>query len=262
MEDFESDEFSSEDEWSLLDSGDVLSIPDSFSSKDNYSSSKPEIINTFSSLQGLFDPPVVRKAIEIYYELNHQINTKSIKGTRKACLVFYCFFVALDRLGETSDPCYVADLVNLPRNKIERAFAEFSPSGLNIYNPLSLVKFYIKRYNEALKSAALGFQIDQRCVEKGVVEIIERCRESRMGREWIENSSAKIVAIASIHFYLEEIKGMDMNTTNDLFVDACYLSLPCIKRYHDSVSKYYNMDKNLEDACLNNKIYNKIKTHF
>lgn len=227
--------------------------------KDHLSFTRPEIVNSLMSLKEKFDHSLIKQAIEIYYELSHKVNTKSIKKSRKMCLIFYCLFMALDRSGMTTDPVHLAELVGLPRNKIERSFSEFSASGIYFISPMSLVTFYVERYNALLQGAGMMLKLNEAYVIKGVEEVIERCRESRAGREWMDNTSSKVVAIACIHFYLTEFKGLEIEK-DTFFSEACYLSLPCIKRYHEFISKYYNMGK--EEPVLNNFMYKKIKIHF
>ena len=258
----EDDYFSSEEDSCLsLPSGDTLSLCSSSSYRDGMSTTRPEIVNCLSALKDKVDVVLVKKAIEIYYELCQEINTKSIKGTRKACMIFYCLFLAYDRLGHACDPAFIADIVGLPRKKIEKAFSELSPIGCTLYDPLSFIKFYISRYNALLEEGGIGIKINDDCVHKSVEDIIIKCNETVPGSQWIENSPVKVVAVACIYFYLTEIKGISMTETIDIFSQACYLSFSCIKRYSDQVSKYYNMNsQSIPD--LNNKMHLRIKSHF
>lgn len=216
---------------------------------------QPEIVNVIQQLS--IEIEVINKALDIYYQINNiKINVsrtlqvtdvvcknKSVKGTRKLRLLFYCVFMAYNKIDRPVDPCYVADIVHLNRKEIEQALNEYSPSGLVLIEPEKMVRFYIKRINEYL--CQQGIYYNNEVVEQGVRDVIKICRSNPMGKEWIENTSAKIVAVTALYFYLNDIKGFDISKDINLFEQACYLSTACIRRYYEQISKYYNYDPDI-----------------
>lgn len=198
---------------------------------------QPEIV---TSMQQLHLPTeVVSKSIEIFYRVHGLRNskTKAVKGSRKVRLIFYCIFMAYNELSNPVDPSYAADLVNLPRNEIDQAFNEYSPTGPTIIAPESMVRFYINRINSLNRN---GNYYDVQVINEEVRKIIQICRSTKAGQEWVENTSAKIVAIVALYFYLNDRKNLEIGQNIRLFEQACYLSWACIRRYHDQIIKYYN----------------------
>jgi len=208
--------------------------------------SQPEIVTTIRQLQ--IEVEIISKAIENFYSINSmKINdeiykrVKSVKGSRKIRLIFYCVFMAYNELECPVDPAYVADIVKMPRKEMEQALGEYSPSGTTIIEPEKMIVFYIRRINAMF--ASLGIKYDEVVVDRDVRRIIEVCKITPIGKEWVQNTAAKHVAIAAIYFYMTDIKGFDMIAKNiNIFEKACYLSWACIRRYHDQIAKYYNSD--------------------
>jgi hypothetical protein len=213
------------------------------------STAQPEIVTTIQQLQ--IEIETISKAIEIFYQVNStKINknstisckrAKSVKGARKTQLIFYCVFMAYNELNCPVDPIHAANIVGLPHKEVDQALNEYSPSGTTIIEPEKMVMFYIKRINEIV--ASLGIKYNEEIVVQDVQRIIEVCRVIPIGKEWIENTAAKHVAIAALYFYMTDIKGFDIISKNiSIFETACYLSWACIRRYHDQITKYYNSD--------------------
>ena len=208
--------------------------------------SQPEIINTIQQLQ--VEVEVISKAIEIFYRINSmKINdeiykrSKSVKGSRKVRLIFYCVFMAYYELECPVDPAHVADIVKLPRKEMEQALGEYAPAGTTIIEPEKMIVFYIRRINAIV--ASLGIKYDEVVVDRDVRRIIGVCKITPIGKEWVQNTAAKHVAIAALYFYMTDIKGFDTISKNtSIFENACYLSWACIRRYHDQIAKYYNSD--------------------
>jgi hypothetical protein len=214
--------------------------------------SQPEIVTTIRQLQ--IEVEIISKAMEIFYQINSmKINdefykrAKSVKGSRKIRLIFYCVFMAYNELECPVDPAYVADIVKLPRKEMEQALGEYAPSGNTIIEPEKMIVFYIRRINAIV--ASLGVEYDEIVVDRDVRRIINVCRITPIGKEWVQNTAAKHVAIAALYFYMTDIKGFDMIFKNiSIFEKACYLSWACIRRYHDQIAKYYNSDISDQEA--------------
>jgi len=215
------------------------------------STTQPEIVTIIQQLG--IELEVIAKAVEIFYKINSmKINdsrgtsidisrrTKSVKGSRKIRLTFYCVFMAYSELGFPVDPSFAADIVGLPYNEIEQAFSEYAPPGVLSIEPEKMVRFYIKRINTIIAHSGINYNVDT--VNKEVERIIEICRSTPVGKEWIQNTAAKIVAIASLYFYMNDLKGYNISKETTIFEQACYLSWACIRRYHEQVAKYYNYD--------------------
>lgn len=216
------------------------------------STTQPEIVTTIQQLQ--IETEIISKAIDIYYRINSmKMNdnrgnsvgvfqrSKSIKGSRKIRLIFYCVFMSYNELGCPVDPAYAADIVKLPRKEMEQALTEYAPSGTTIIEPEKMIMFYIRRINLLVSQLGISYNID--IIDQEVRRIIEVCRISPIGKEWIENTAAKHVAVAALYFYMNDIKGFDTISKNIyIFENACYLSWACIRRYHDQITKYYNFD--------------------
>jgi hypothetical protein len=205
---------------------------------------QPEIVNAIQQLP--LENEVVSKAIEVFYEIGIRENhgyaprTKSVKGSRKIKCIFYCIFMAYNQLECPVDPSYAADLIGLPRNEIEQAFNEYSPSGAMLIKPEQLLRFYIQRINNLVSK--YGIQYNLEALEKESKRIIDVCRSTTAGKEWVENTAAKIVAIVSLYFYLNDIRGLEIGQNIQIFEHACYLSWACIRRYHEQITRYYNAD--------------------
>jgi len=198
---------------------------------------QPEIVNALQKVQ--VENEVITKAIEIFYRIQgvKTGRTKAVKGGRKIRLIFYCIFMAYNELGRPVDPSYAADLVTLARNEIEQAFNEYSPTGAMIIRPEKMVPFYINRIN-ALNQDGTTFDVG--VVNQEVEKVINICRSTKAGQEWIQNTAAKTVAIVALYFYMNDIRGLGIGQNIRLFEQACYLSWACIRRYHEQIVKYYN----------------------
>lgn len=210
------------------------------------STTQPEIVNTIQQLP--LENEVILKAIEVFYEIGIRGNqeyaprTKSVKGSRKTKCIFYCIFMAYKNLGCPVDPSYAADAIGLPRNEIEQAFNEYSPSGAMLIKPEELLRFYILRINTIVSYHGIKFDVDT--LESQAKRIITICRSTVAGKEWVDNTAAKIVAIVSLYFYMNDIRGSEIGRNIQIFEHACYLSWACIRRYHEQITKYYNAEKN------------------
>lgn len=212
------------------------------------STPQPEIVNALQQLA--IETEVVIKAIELFYLIGsdrgssslvrYTPRTKSVKGSRKFRCMFYCVFMAYKELGCPVDPAYAAEIVGLPRNEIEQAFTEYSPSGPMLIEPEQLLHFYIKRINELL--IPIGIEYNVELLAREASKVIEICRSNEIGREWVQNTAAKIVSIVALYFYMNDIKGLDIAQNILVFEQACYLSWACIRRYHEQIVRYYNMD--------------------
>lgn len=208
---------------------------------------QPEIISTIQNLP--IELEVTNKAIEIYYEttniskfknrkktIGNRSSVRSYKGIRRTRLLFYCVFKAYEVVGFPVDPCYVAEIVRLPINEIDQAIGEYAPSGIFLIEPEKMIRFYIARINESLSSSNIHYNED--IVIAGTRKVLAECRSTNIGKEWIQNTTAKSVAIAALYFYMNDIRGISINQT--IIEKACYLSWACIRRHHEQVAKYYN----------------------
>lgn len=217
------------------------------------STAQPEIVITIQRLQ--IESEVITKAIEIFYRTNKmKINdnqgtsvdvsrrNKSVKGSKKIRCIFYCVFMAYNELDCPVDPAYAADIVGLPRKEIEQALGEYAPPGTTMIDPKKMTKFYVKRINLLIVQTGITYTSDP--IDQEVRKIIDVCSLSLAGKEWIQNTAAKLVAIAALYFYMSDIKGFEIARDVTIFEQACYLSWACIRRYHDQITKYYNYDVN------------------
>lgn len=217
------------------------------------STTQPGIVTSIQKFE--IEVEVIARAVEIFYRINKlKINdnrggsmevpkrNKSVKGSRKIRLIFYCIFMAYSELEIPVDPAYAADIVHLPRREIEQALNEFGPSGTTLIEPEKLIKFYIKRINDLIVSTGISYNVE--LIDKEVRRVIEVCKSTPAGKEWIQNTAAKLVAIAALYFYMNDIKGFETVRDVNIFEQACYLSWACIRRYHGEVIKYYNYDPN------------------
>lgn len=215
------------------------------------STTQPEIVTTIQQLP--IEVEVIAKAIEIFYRINSmKINdnrgtsvevsrrNKSVKGSRKVRLIFYCAFMAYNELGYPVDPAYAADIVKLPRKEVEQALNEYAPPGTTLIDPEKMIMFYIKGINCLIAQTGISYNVE--IVDKDVRRIIEVCRSTQAGKEWIQNTAAKLVAVAAIYFYMNDIKGFETARDVSIFEQAFYLSWACIRRYHEQITKYYNYD--------------------
>lgn len=215
------------------------------------STAQPEIVNALQQLP--IETEVVMKAIEVFYQIGTNLGdkgspgmvrytprTKSVKGSRKFRCMFYCVFMAYKELEYPVDPAYAAEIVGLPRNEIEQAFTEYCPSGPMLMEPEKLLRFYIKRINILL--SPLGIEYNIEVLDREARKVIEVCRSTEVGREWIKNTAGKIVSIVALYFYMNDIKGLEIAQNIPIFEQACYLSWACIRRYHEQIVKYYNTD--------------------
>lgn len=225
----------------LETSGNVLSLTGFSPYTTPTLNARPEIINEIQNFP--IEIEVTSKAIEIYYEtVNKNKNSsnrpimRSYKETRKARLIFYCIFIAYRDVGYPVDPCYVAEVVNLPINKINRAISEYAPPGTILIEPEKMIRFYIVRINQLLSTTNIHYNED--LVIAGAQKVLSECKSTDIGKEWIQNTTAKSVAIASLYFYMNDIRGIRIN--QNIIEKACYLSWACIRRHHEQVAKYYN----------------------
>lgn len=223
-----------------------------FSTFGTFSSvSQPEIVKSIHLLN--VELEVIIRAVDVFYQIGveddaekssgmvrYTPRTKSVKGSRKFRCIFYCVFMAYNELDSPVDPVYAAELVGLPQNEIERAFNEYSPSGPMIIEPERLIRFYVNRINTLLAFEGTEYNVDV-LVEK-VTAVILTCRSTKVGQEWIRNTAGKIIAIVALYFYLNDIEGFDISQNISAFERACYLSWACIRRYHEQIIKYYNME--------------------
>lgn len=200
---------------------------------------QPEIINALQTLP--IAPEVISRACAIFYRTNIDSKLKSIKGSRKTRRMFYCILIAYNELDYPVDPSYAADIVGLERTDIEQAMNECSPSEVILIEPTKMLKFYIHRFNALLSQ--IGIRYDPNIVIQDVTNVINICRGTPSGYEWVQNTAAKIVAITSLYFYLTDIKCFDISKNMQLFEQACYLSWACIRRYYEQIIKYYNLEE-------------------
>jgi len=225
-----------EDSNLYLDSGNVLSINNYNQYGTPVVKHQPDIVKT---IQGLDLPvDIIGKAIEIFYEISNTRTVKSFKNDRKLRLIFYCIFMGYYELGHMVDPYYVTNLINMSKNRIDKALFEYSDEGVILFNPEDLVEFFINQFNQVIVHHKIYYDVQE--VVIGVKEILKVCRSTESGKEWIENSSVRSVTISTLYFYLTDILGINMKNQITLFEKACNLSYACIRRYCEQVSMYYN----------------------
>jgi len=212
--------------------------------------SQPEIVNNIQTLP--LETEIIGKAVEIYYQtMAERVSrrkkdehiVKSFKGIKKARMIFYCVFRAYLEMGYPVDPCYAAEIVRLPMNEIDQALNEFIPPGILLIEPEKMVRFYIDRINKL--SVPLNIEYNSEAVIAGTQKVLQECRSTNTGREWIQNTTAKSVAIAALYFYLNDIQGYSLD--QGIIERACYLSWACIRRHHEQIAKYYNYSQEDEE---------------
>jgi hypothetical protein len=201
---------------------------------------QPEIVNYIQNLP--FEIEVTSRAIDIYYRLAISKNTfckvKAVKITRKLRCAFYCVFTSFKELGTPIDPVYLADIISLPRNNIEKAFRDYSPPGFNYIDPESMLSFYIMQINKHLEDSGLSFNIQNTISE--IAEVIKVCKSTKEGAFWVRNNTSKIIAIVAIYFYIVDLKGIFIDKLLSIIEQCCYVSWSSIKKYYDKMVKYYN----------------------
>jgi len=223
----------------VLEAGNVLSMSGFSPYTTSISTTQPEIITNIQNLP--IETEIISKAIEIYYQTIVKKNpndriVKSFKGTRKIRLLFYCVFAAYHAVDYSVDPCYVAEIVKLPANEIDQAINDYVPPGVMLIEPEKMMRFYIARINRLLASTNIHYNED--VIVAGTQNILKVCRSTAVGREWIQNTTAKSVAIAALYFYMNDTRGFGINQA--IIERACYLSWACIRRHYEQVAKYYN----------------------
>ena len=118
-------------------------------------------------------------------------------------------------------------------NEIDQAFNEYS-KGSTITKPENFIAFYVDQINMLYG----GTKYDRNVVCKGVNEILTICRSHTQGEIWIMNSPAKIIAIACVYFYMNDMNREQID--NKIFSNIANLSWACIKSYYDNIVNYYN----------------------
>ncbi|MEM3858048.1 MAG: hypothetical protein QW478_01435 [Candidatus Micrarchaeaceae archaeon] len=198
------------------------------------SSKIPDVIENISKLP--IEEEVKVKAHEIYYRLPN--NGKNVKSKQKFQLIFYCVWTAYLELGYPQDPCFLGNIIGIKKNDIDKAFNKYSEKPLLIINPEDMVELYIKKINSYLDDKKFNEQV----VVEEVKKILQQIRKTKAGEEWIMNTPVKIVSIVAIYFYLNDIKQSKYIEDISIIEKTCLLSWACIKRYHEILEKYYNME--------------------
>lgn len=197
-----------------------------------------DIIKTIQNYNETFDTDVLNRAICIYSRLNRIFNYKSIKKDKKKQLIFYCIFNAFYELNSAVDPCFLAEKLGMKKNEVDRALNTYNNEGTIIYLPERFVGFYINNFNRILEKHNIG-HMNIKIAMEGTISVIEECR-NKSDNYQLFNNNARVIAIASLYFYLAAISGWDMNQYNKLYEEACYLTWNCIKKYYLEVSNIYN----------------------
>lgn len=199
----------------------------------------PEIINSINKLE--IDTNIKNHAINCYNELASErvdCKTKSVKGVNKASLVFYCVYIGFIKAENIVDPYYVAELIPLSSRKVNKALNRYIKPGCTMVQPEELLTFYINNINKYF--GPIGFSFDFATFHKDVIELINTCRNTVDGKNWIAETSSRIICITAIYFYLNDVKGFPVNKHEKVFTKAVYSSKACIKKYHIQFTNYYN----------------------
>lgn len=212
----------------------------------------PEVVNHIRKWDRFIPQEIINKAVDNYYELNQLYHatknnvydispkTKSVKGTRQQKLIFYCIFKAYDDLGQTVDPYYIANLIDMNPLDTTQAFTECCPNGNFWIDPKKFVKFYLIRIQEILDDMGKCIKIDQEKIYKEVEEIINQCHSTQYGDNTLNNTPSGKIAIVAIYFYLTKFSNIPALNDISIFEEAGYLSGACIRSYLEIIEKCYN----------------------
>lgn len=174
-----------------------------------------------------------------------QIGPKVLKKDSKDKRDFVCIFAAFNELGCPVDQEYVSDLINFPRQQMEKAFKE---NRLNInVDPVLLSKFYVRRLNDL----GLEYILDVEKVANNVRDIIKICNSTKTGRDIISSNQVKPIAIGALYFYLSVFNSDLLDYFKQYLAHAWYISPTSYKRYCELISYAYN---SLEDKIDDREI--------
>lgn len=215
---------------------------------------QPEIVQEIQSLP--FEVEVIKNAVDTYYDIVREKymvtkaktsdkKCKTIKGNKKKRLIFFCIFWAYIKLERPVDPCYIALIMGMNPKKTEEAITENLGPGVILIDPVKMVPFYINRINSLVGEEGLNFDVEN--LTEGVTSVINTCRSTKQGEEWMMGQSAKIIAITAIYFYITDIKGINITKSIPLFEKISHLSWACVRRYYDQIVKYYNKENKSHD---------------
>lgn len=198
-----------------------------------------EIILAINRLD--LDPSIKNLACQTFTGLSAKridCKTKSVKGVHKLSLVFYCVYMGYINSKNIVDPYYVGQSFELTKAQVDAALNSYSNYGCTIFKPEDALMFYIKNLNERLNNNGLTLDID--AFHADTLDIIQKCRMTRKGNDWIDQNSSRIICLTVIYFYLSDIKNLQMNKYVDDFEKACFTTKACIIRYYPILANYYN----------------------
>lgn len=203
----------------------------------------PEIINSIHKLE--IDPNIKSSACLIYENLlktRLDCRTKFVKGKHKLILLFYCIYMGFIKNGSTVDPYYVAELVSLPSNLVNKALNSYSDPGCTLYVPEDGLSFYVQNINKHLSKHGITF--DNKIFLRDTIEILRICRLTKEGNTWVNETSVRLVCLSTIFFYLIDMKGFSIERYEKDFEKALYTTKTSIKKHYQALIKYYNKSEN------------------
>jgi len=138
-----------------------------------------------------FPPEVINLAIDTYYQIATStfgdsqlaLSPKILKGAKKVRRIYICFYKSLNDIGVPVDPIYLANLTNLPKNDIAKAFNETPLSILT--EPEKLIPFYLH-------------QLGKNHEMELCLSWLSSLRTYPKGQEYIDNMPVKNVCLGII----------------------------------------------------------------
>lgn len=201
--------------------------------------SEPQIVKDIRDLE--LNEEIKENAIRIYYDVMESGvmgRTKSVKEGRKYRMIFYCISEAYSQNGEMIEPKYLGRILGLKESFIDKAMMDHIGGGIKIYDPINILKFYAERLNEEYDADGMKLKFNSESIIEGAREVIERCRETDAGSEWLNNNAVKCVGIAALAFYVNDIMGS--NVERKYFERIATLPWSCIKNSINKVIMFYN----------------------
>ncbi|MHB1910308.1 MAG: hypothetical protein ACYCQJ_15730 [Nitrososphaerales archaeon] len=196
---------------------------------------EPEGIRELKALTQ-FSNQIVSEAISVYRDLDRQDEfgrQKALKKDKRLRRIFICLYMAYNRLGFPVDPKYLIQQLGYGvKCNFDKAVNE---NNLNlIIDPVRLAEFYLKRL-----VTVSNYNLDIPLILQEVSTLLEECRGSEIGRDYIDNTPAKVISIGAICYVLTYIHD-EYDKFKLKLATAWYLSPSCVRKYRDKISEIYN----------------------
>lgn len=214
----------------------------------------PQTVLAIQQLPNIADE-IKTEAIQVYYQISQfrpECKLKSVKGKKQLKIIFYCIFNAHINLDCYIDPIGLSYLLKLKKTVINKALSSYTPRGVTIIPPEKCISYYLHRLNELLKEKKLKEYPIEECVD-GTIIIIQLCKNSQLGDDWITDVASKTVAIICLYFYLNDIVNEGISKYTELYGRACFVSFAGIRKYYDIVRNLCNSYYETEHSFANYK---------